>query len=98
MKTPTRFYDELQNQLPKLIGSPKQINYAKNIRAKQFHELWQDGFHGTDESFVTDCAKLPSEAVWWINSSKAVYPEVVLHIKILQLLGLEYVTPAGADY
>lgn len=97
MKTPNRYY-ELQNQLPQLTGTAKQIKWATDIRAKHFHQLWEEGFHGTDESFIADCAKLPADAKWWIEASQAAHPATNIHIKILQILELWYQTPAGSDY
>lgn len=80
--------------LEKLTGSSKQINWATSLRDKALQYICKQGWHGTSESFLEDVHKLPTDASWWIDNQIANSS----HEATRQFLGLEYTTPAGADY
>ena len=83
-------------RLARMTGLPSQVEWANRLRDRAIKYLWEQGWHSTDESFRKDMAKLPTEAAWWIDSrSKA---SGVSHEAARLFLGLEYITPAGADY
>lgn len=80
--------------LPKLTGTSKQVEWANQIREKACKWLWEQGFHGTVESYEKDCGKLPTEASWWIENGK----DHSAGEAVREFLGFEYLAPAGADY
>lgn len=73
-------------------GSRRQIEYAGDLATRAIRHIWQQGFHGTSESFLADVRSLPQDATWWIDNKEAP------HAAAMKVLGIEYATPAGSDY
>lgn len=77
-----------------LTGSKKQIEWASRLRNDAAAYVWEQGWHGTFASFGEDMEKLPTSATWWIENRIA----NSAHEAVRKHLGLEYLTPVGADY
>lgn len=81
--------------LPKLTGTTRQIEWAESLRDRALQYIWEQGWHGTEERFITDMRRLPTDAKWWIENRS---PQNSTHDAARRFLGLEYTTPAGSDY
>lgn len=81
-------------ELSKLTGSRKQIEWANQLRDRALKSIWEQGWYATEESFAADVKTLPNDASWWIENRIA----NSTHEAARRFLGLEYATPAGADY
>lgn len=81
----------ITDYLPRLKGTPEQVQIASKIRYKCLHRIWEERFHDTQNTFVDHCRKLPINAEWWIR-------EKALHPTILGLLGLSYKTRKNLGY
>jgi len=77
--------------LKPLTGSRKQIEWATELRGKAVQYLDKE-FWTTEELWQELIEKLPTDFNWWIENKK--HPHEAARI----FLGLEYITPPGADY
>jgi hypothetical protein len=80
--------------LPNLEGTPKQIKWAIALRDKAITFIWEMGWYGSFSELEKDARRLPASAEWWIDNRCSGR----CHEAAREYLGLEYRTPAGADY
>lgn len=78
--------------LDPITGTKGQKKWAESLRARGIYSLWEQGFHGTTESFQADCKKLPTNADWWIENK-----DCLLNAQRL-FLGFRYLTLGGSNY
>lgn len=79
-------------------GTRSQREYATILRDKALSYIWYQGWFGTQKAHKEAFDKLPTDTFWWLDNATESGRGKSAHDAVRRYLGLEYQTPAGADY